>query len=150
MRTYRLIDKNIRMYVMDEEIIPYLKDSPDLLEIYEEIKDVEAIAVVPLVAMEDDLKCVFNLDIIVKQQEPSKYGFYEYYFTGDIVNKKTNLYLLLETLTTTTQIDLEQLIDTISRQLEAHTITMNYQLSIIKGKAKKIFVVKSDKQSALN
>ena len=152
MKTYRLIDKSVRNYVIDEEIIEFLKSNPKLNEIYIKIQNATTSnCVVILVSLKDSIKLTYDLNVIVRLAKKTTSGQYEYFLVENFINGKIDLYKLFETLASLTQIGLNEIIDTIFKQLSELGAVLDHDYHLItQHKMKKIYFERHFKTSKLN
>lgn len=124
MKNYKDFCDNIKQYLDDQEIIEFFSTQEILKETYEEIKDSPKACVVPLVFVVDPNSFELDLNIIVKHENSSSFGQYEYYLIPDFINKQTNLLSLFNSLTISTQANQDYIINSISDQIkEIHFFT---------------------------
>jgi hypothetical protein len=110
--------ENIKQYLDDQEIIDFISNQEILKETYEEIKDSPMACVVPLVFVIDPNSFELDLNIIVKHENSSAFGQYEYYLIPNFINKQTNLLSLLNSLTISTNANQDDIINSISDQIK--------------------------------
>ena len=127
MRTYRLVAENIKQYVIEDEIVKYISNDPQLKTYYEDIRDKQTNSVVILVSLNNEITHHYDLNVIVKYNEKSRYGYYEYFLVEDFVNTKTNLYKLVESLSISPGIELTEFLDSIHTQLTELGVGINQE-----------------------
>ncbi len=118
MTTYQKFGENILQYLQDSEIVKFLSTNEDLKELYAEIKDNKTACVIPLVFVANPVEFELDLNIIVKHEKPDQFGEYEYYLIPNFVNKETNISVLLNTLTISTNADQDLILNSIGEQVK--------------------------------
>ena len=94
---------------------------------HEDIKDKQTNSLVILVSLNNDITHHYDLNVIVKYKEKSRYGYYEYFLVEDFVNTKTNLYKLVESLSISPGIELLEFLDVIHTQLTELGVRINQE-----------------------